>query len=173
MLQILGNKSGVSRRQLLQVGGAGMLGMHFDHVLNAEEQTPQKESHRGRAKAVIFVFLFCLLIRLHLFSLLGGEGFFCQLVKVKCRRWCHFFSDWTDSRSSVFNLLLLWDVGHPLYWVYILWDRKLDISRSKAICESWPELLGPFTWKWFFETYFLAQEMPKHLGPNSWKTFVL
>ena len=58
MLQVLGNKSGVSGRQLLQVGGAGMLGMHFDHVLNAEEQTQKKGSHRGRAKAVIFVFLF-------------------------------------------------------------------------------------------------------------------
>jgi len=58
MLQVLGNKSGVSRRQLLQVGGAGMLGMHFAHVLNAEEQTPQKGLRQGRAKAVIFVFLF-------------------------------------------------------------------------------------------------------------------
>lgn len=55
MLQVLGNNSGLSRRQLLQVGGAGMLGMHFDQLLQAEGNGG---SGKGKAKAVIFVFLF-------------------------------------------------------------------------------------------------------------------
>ena len=55
MLQVLGNKSGLSRRQLLQVGGTGMLGMHFDQLLQAEENAGLGN---GKAKAVIFVFLF-------------------------------------------------------------------------------------------------------------------
>lgn len=55
MLQVLGNNHGLNRRQLLQVGGAGMLGMHFDQLLQAEEQEARQSP---RAKAVIFVFLF-------------------------------------------------------------------------------------------------------------------
>ena len=55
MLQVLGNRSGFSRRQLLQVGGAGMMGLHFDKLLQAEGQTGDRDA---QAKAVIFVFLF-------------------------------------------------------------------------------------------------------------------
>ena len=55
MLQELGNRSGFSRRQLLQVGGAGMMGLHFDKLLQAEGQTGDRDA---QAKAVIFVFLF-------------------------------------------------------------------------------------------------------------------
>ncbi len=55
MLQVLGSHTGFSRRQLLQVGGAGMMGMHFDRLLQAEQKEP---TSNPKAKAVIFVFLF-------------------------------------------------------------------------------------------------------------------
>ncbi len=59
MLSILGSSpqtcDGVSRRELLQAGGAGLLGMSLPKVLAAEAlQTPQP----ARAKSVLFVFLY-------------------------------------------------------------------------------------------------------------------
>src|SRR5262249_53725299 len=46
---------GFSRREVLQVGGAGLLGMSLPNVLAAEAvQTPQV----ARAKSVLFVFLY-------------------------------------------------------------------------------------------------------------------
>ena len=45
----------VSRRQLLQAGGAGLLGLSLPRVLAAENNLP---AHRGRARSVIFLFLF-------------------------------------------------------------------------------------------------------------------
>lgn len=59
MYRILGNAiktcDGVSRRDLLQAGGAGMLGMSLPQVLAAEAiQSPVE----ARAKAVMFIFLY-------------------------------------------------------------------------------------------------------------------
>jgi hypothetical protein len=59
MLSILGSSArtceGVSRRALLQAGGAGLLGMSLPKVLAAEAlQTPRP----ARAKSVLFVFLY-------------------------------------------------------------------------------------------------------------------
>ena len=45
----------VSRRALLQAGGAGLLGLSLPRVLSAEEASPNL---KGRAKSVIFMFLF-------------------------------------------------------------------------------------------------------------------
>ena len=45
----------VSRRALLQVGGAGLLGLSLPRVLSAEAASPNL---KGRAKSVIFMFLF-------------------------------------------------------------------------------------------------------------------
>src|SRR6516165_3743097 len=45
----------VSRRQLLQAGGAGLLGLSLPRVLATENNLP---AHRGRARSVIFLFLF-------------------------------------------------------------------------------------------------------------------
>ena len=45
----------LSRRALLQVGGAGLLGLSLPRVLSAEEASPNL---KGRAKSVIFMFLF-------------------------------------------------------------------------------------------------------------------
>ena len=48
--------AGISRRELLQVGGAGLLGLHLPGLLAAEEaQTPFPGA---KAKSVIFMFLF-------------------------------------------------------------------------------------------------------------------
>lgn len=47
--------SGLTRRELLQVGGAGLLGLSLPRVLAAE--TAQRVTN-GRAKSVIFLFLF-------------------------------------------------------------------------------------------------------------------
>ncbi len=59
MLTVLKNSHssslGVSRRQLLQAGGAGLFGLNLTSVLAAEEATPFREA---RAKSVIFLFLF-------------------------------------------------------------------------------------------------------------------
>lgn len=59
MLEILGRKKtvcdGFTRRQLLQAGGAGLLGLSLPRLLAAEEQQP---FHNARAKHVIFLFLF-------------------------------------------------------------------------------------------------------------------
>jgi hypothetical protein len=46
---------GISRRQLLQAGGAGLLGLSLPKVLSAENALPV---HGGRARSVIFLFLF-------------------------------------------------------------------------------------------------------------------
>lgn len=58
MLSLLGRPrsvcSGPSRRQLLQAGGAGLLGLSLPKVLAAE----QLSGSEGRAKSVIFLFLF-------------------------------------------------------------------------------------------------------------------
>jgi hypothetical protein len=47
--------SGLTRRELLQAGGAGLLGLSLPKVLAAEAVQPAR---RGRAKSVIFLFLF-------------------------------------------------------------------------------------------------------------------
>ncbi len=50
---------GMSRRQLLQAGGAGLLGLSLPRVLAAEEARGNAPARRpGRAKSVIFLFLF-------------------------------------------------------------------------------------------------------------------
>lgn len=60
MLDILGTKKttceGVSRRNLLQAGGAGLLGLSLPKLLAAESQ--QRPFTNARAKSVIFLFLF-------------------------------------------------------------------------------------------------------------------
>ena len=59
MLSIYGKphpNSGLSRRQLLTAGGAGLLGLSLPQILAAESQA-QTLGH-GRAKSVIFLFLF-------------------------------------------------------------------------------------------------------------------
>src|SRR5262245_39291845 len=70
MLTILGTPrhscDGTSRRELLQVGGAGLFGVSLPRVLAAEAaRAPSVGSlatsathHRARAKSVMFVFLF-------------------------------------------------------------------------------------------------------------------
>ncbi len=47
--------SGLTRRELLQVAGAGLLGVNLPKVLAAESVQPAR---RGRAKSVMFLFLF-------------------------------------------------------------------------------------------------------------------
>lgn len=59
MLSIYGKphpNSGLSRRQLLTAGGAGLLGLSLPQILAAESQSPKVG--QGRAKSVIFLFLF-------------------------------------------------------------------------------------------------------------------
>ena len=48
--------AGLSRRELLQIGGAGLLGLNLPRVLAAEEKRDSFTG--GRAKSVIFLFLF-------------------------------------------------------------------------------------------------------------------
>lgn len=48
--------AGWSRRQLLQIGGAGLLGLSLPKVFSAEEALPA--FHNSKAKSVIFLFLF-------------------------------------------------------------------------------------------------------------------
>ena len=59
MLTVLGGSrracNGLTRRQLLQAGGAGLFGMSLPQVLTAEAT---RANHRPRAKSVLFVFLF-------------------------------------------------------------------------------------------------------------------
>jgi len=59
MLNILGSTrrvcSGLTRRELLEVGGAGLLGLSLPKVLAAEATQPARDA---RAKSVLFVFLF-------------------------------------------------------------------------------------------------------------------
>lgn len=59
MLTILGRQqrvcSGLTRRELLQAGGAGLLGVNLPKVLAAESSAPQR---RARAKSVLFLYLF-------------------------------------------------------------------------------------------------------------------
>jgi len=59
MLTVLGKLSrvceGTTRRQLLQAGGAGLLGLSVPKLLQAEAQLP---FHNARAKSVIFLFCF-------------------------------------------------------------------------------------------------------------------
>lgn len=51
------NCAGLSRRELLQIGGAGLLGLSLPRVL-AAEQAGSDPFAGGRAKSVIFLFLF-------------------------------------------------------------------------------------------------------------------
>jgi hypothetical protein len=59
MLSILGQPrtvcDGITRRQLLQAGGAGLLGLSLPNVLRAQAASPHRP---GRARSVIFMFLF-------------------------------------------------------------------------------------------------------------------
>src|SRR5437870_4670611 len=59
MLTVLGHPrqvcSGLTRRELLQVGGAGLFGLTLPKVLAAETA---RASRPARAKSVVFVFLF-------------------------------------------------------------------------------------------------------------------
>ncbi|MBI2824588.1 MAG: DUF1501 domain-containing protein [Planctomycetia bacterium] len=59
MLTVLGHPqrvcTGLTRRKLLQVGGAGLFGLSLPNVLAAEEA---QSARKARAKSVIFVFLF-------------------------------------------------------------------------------------------------------------------
>src|SRR5213082_388248 len=59
MLTILGRPrracDGLTRRELLHAGGAGLLGLSLPRVLAAEATQPPR---RARAKSVLFVFLF-------------------------------------------------------------------------------------------------------------------
>lgn len=60
MLDVLGRPGPLSRRAgrraMLQAGGAGLLGLSLPRVLAAEEAAP--DARPGRAKSVIFLFLF-------------------------------------------------------------------------------------------------------------------
>ncbi len=60
MLTIQGNPqrvcSGLTRRATLQVGGAGLFGLNLPRILSAEQIAPHFQN--GRAKSVIFLFLF-------------------------------------------------------------------------------------------------------------------
>lgn len=67
MLKILGPHSrvcgGLSRRQFVEIGGAGLLGLTLPKLLAAEEnppepRSPQPRSTRPRARSVIFLYLF-------------------------------------------------------------------------------------------------------------------
>ncbi len=62
MLNVLGKSqrvcSGWSRRQILQAGGAGLLGLSLPKLLAAEAAGPTAPRRRGKAKNVIFLFLF-------------------------------------------------------------------------------------------------------------------
>jgi uncharacterized protein (DUF1501 family) len=59
MLNVLGTAQktceGVSRRNLLQAGGAGLLGLNLPKLMAAESQQPFRNA---RAKSVVFLFLF-------------------------------------------------------------------------------------------------------------------
>ncbi len=50
--------AGLTRRELLQVGGAGLLGLSLPRVFAAEEAAGPFDFTAGRAKSVIFLFLF-------------------------------------------------------------------------------------------------------------------
>ena len=62
MLTIIGNPrrtcAGLSRRELLQIGGAGLLGMNLPKLLAAEASQPSRQFQNAKAKSVIFLFLF-------------------------------------------------------------------------------------------------------------------
>ena len=59
MINVLGNRvhacDGIGRRQLLQIGGAGLFGTNLRHVLQAEEPAATRPA---RAKSVLFFFLY-------------------------------------------------------------------------------------------------------------------
>ncbi len=62
MLSILGHPSrvcnGLTRREALQVGGAGLFGLSLPRILEAEETQSGLPFAGGRAKSVMFLFLF-------------------------------------------------------------------------------------------------------------------
>jgi len=59
MLSILGRPraacDGIRRREFIRAAGAGLLGLSLPNVLQAQQTSPQRQ---GRAKSVIFMFLF-------------------------------------------------------------------------------------------------------------------
>jgi hypothetical protein len=61
MLSVLGRSrsdcSGLTRREWIRAGGAGLFGVTLPHVLAAEE-AQQETFAQGRAKSVLFVYLF-------------------------------------------------------------------------------------------------------------------
>ena len=62
MINVLGNPSpdcrGLNRREWLQIGGAGMFGAHAALARAAESAAGAGQSTNGKAKAVLFVFLY-------------------------------------------------------------------------------------------------------------------
>src|SRR5438128_1077491 len=62
MLTILGRPqrvcNGLTRRQMLQAGGAGLLGLNLPDLLVAESARPGPVRVGRKAKSVIFLFLF-------------------------------------------------------------------------------------------------------------------
>ena len=62
MLQMQGRRvracQGMTRRTMLQAAGSGLLGLNVPHLLAAEESTSSPPATGGRAKSVIFLFLF-------------------------------------------------------------------------------------------------------------------
>lgn len=62
MLSIFGHQSrvcsGLTRRQALQVGGAGLFGLSLPQILAAEEAQAKMPFAGGRAKSVMFLYLF-------------------------------------------------------------------------------------------------------------------
>ncbi len=62
MLRIQGHAqqvcSGLTRRDALRIGGAGLFGVNLFNVLEAEEAKPPSTFQYGRAKSVIFLYLF-------------------------------------------------------------------------------------------------------------------
>ena len=53
---LLSRVSHVNRRDLLRVGGAGMLGLNLPGLLRAEDPQSQPLGKKTRAKSVIFLF---------------------------------------------------------------------------------------------------------------------
>jgi hypothetical protein len=61
MIRVLGNSKsvcgGISRREMLQIGGLSLLGLNLPGILRAEEQLPGSQGP-GKAKSVILLYLF-------------------------------------------------------------------------------------------------------------------
>ena len=74
--------AGLSRRELLQVGGAGLLGLHLPGLLDAEEA--QAPFAGAKAKSVIFMFLFGGPSQLETFYEAGGAARDSRAVQAHC-----------------------------------------------------------------------------------------